>query len=151
MVEGGKIYKAPLEQLPGTVLAAWISALSMKKFLLGFLLGLAFVELGKSPSFPTLLGNSGEGREVKDPQVRGMMLFVLKKVKGEGEMEKGKCIRGGKSCDGSGNDACHPNPGMEGTTKRHRAGPAWARVWSTSLFPCHPVPSGMFIPSSCQP
>ncbi|KAL9868808.1 LOW QUALITY PROTEIN: ly6/PLAUR domain-containing protein 2-like [Geothlypis trichas] len=47
MVEGGKTYKAPWEKLSGSVLAAWICS-QHKKLLVGFLLGLAFVELAQS-------------------------------------------------------------------------------------------------------
>lgn len=60
----------------------------MKKFLFGFLLGLAFVELGKSHLFPTLQGPPGKflggegGERPGDPQVGEVMPFVLKKVKG---------------------------------------------------------------------
>lgn len=56
----------------------------MKKLLVGFLLGLAFVELGKSFSFLLIPNTPGKilGGE--------MMLFVLKKVKGEGEMGEGR-------------------------------------------------------------
>lgn len=82
----GKHIKFPGSSSP---LLSWLhgSALSMKTLLVGFLLGLAYVELGKTAAFLTLWGPSGkclggEGKGINsgrpgNPQVGEITLLCI--------------------------------------------------------------------------
>ena len=72
----------------------------MKTLLTGLLLGLAYVELGKTASFPAPQGHpgkclGGKGKCINSERPGNPQVF--KRVNGEGEQGERICVLGGES------------------------------------------------------